>query len=559
MARSIRVVSYAVNGGGIGHIQRLIAINRWVKRYASFCGVNAEVFFLTSSEASHFLFHEGFAAFKIPSKTAVERAGIDKLAYIALAKQWIWHSAGLLRPELLIVDTFPNGTFGELLPILDLVKRRAFIYRPLKEEFAKRADFQALLPLYDLILVPDGEEEAASIFPPAVENALRFTGPIMVRERVELRPREEARKELGVKASDLCVYASAGGGGDASAEEQLLKAVKVLSTETAVHTVVGAGPLYRGREIHGPRVTWLSHGSLMEWMPAFDIAFTAAGYNSFFELMHAGVPSVFLPQEKIADEQDRRARRAAKAGAGVVLQGQLSKSRILEALHHFRDPETRGRAREAARNLVPSNNARTAAGELLMLVLAPHEVEAAEEAISDAWLEVATKTGVPLELFFDIHRSLDPEPFESGARRPLGPRRRDEARRAVSSTLRVVEEIAAAGIPASWASRIVPVLSKKILRGTLEERAGAIAGIIHAVAPFGDWNAALNLVRTINPEKEIPADSFAAMLSQFIDSLKTQGESLTRGIERLSKAQMESEDLPASRHVLRDLVTRATE
>jgi metallo-beta-lactamase class B len=46
--------------------------------------VACEVFFLTSSEADGFLFHEGFASFKLPSKTSVSSTGIDKLAYLAL-------------------------------------------------------------------------------------------------------------------------------------------------------------------------------------------------------------------------------------------------------------------------------------------------------------------------------------------------------------------------------------------------------------------------------------------------------------------------------------------
>ena len=77
MAKTLRIVAYAVNGAGAGHLQRLTAICRWVRRYAAFCGAPCEVFFLTSSEADGFLFHEGFASFKLPSKTSVTAAGID--------------------------------------------------------------------------------------------------------------------------------------------------------------------------------------------------------------------------------------------------------------------------------------------------------------------------------------------------------------------------------------------------------------------------------------------------------------------------------------------------
>jgi len=196
MARTLRIVNYAVNGSGVGHLQRLVAISRWLRRYAAHAGVRAEIYFLTSSEADGLLFHERFASFKLPSKTAVAEAGLDKLAYLALAKQWVWHSLGLLRPDLLVVDTFPRGSFGELLSALDLVGKKAFVYRPMKAAFAERADFQAMLPLYDAILVPDHDDGGTRV-PEAARARLHHTGPVMVRERVELLSRTAARASQG--------------------------------------------------------------------------------------------------------------------------------------------------------------------------------------------------------------------------------------------------------------------------------------------------------------------------------------------------------------------------
>lgn len=188
----------------------------------------------------------GFASFKLPSKTVVREAGVDKLAYLALAKQWVWHSLGLLRPDLLVVDTFPRGSFGELLSALDLCKQKAFVYRPLKGDFAARPDFQAMLPLYDAIVVPDHAEVEPVRVPSAARPALRHVGPVMAREAVERRDRAEARRRLAVPDDALCVYVTGGGGGDATCERRLLEVCDALAAEPDVHAVVGAGPLYRG-------------------------------------------------------------------------------------------------------------------------------------------------------------------------------------------------------------------------------------------------------------------------------------------------------------------------
>ena len=217
MGQPLRIVNYAVNGSGAGHLTRLCAINRWLRRYAAVLDLRAEIYFLTSSEADSLLFHEKFASFKLPSKTIVGETGIDKLSYLALAKQWVWHSLALIRPDLLIVDTFPRGSFGELLSALDLCRHKAFIHRPVKEEFASRPDFQTMLPLYDVILVPEYAEQADGVVRNG-RNNLRFIGPVMVRERAEHLSPEQVRAQVGAQPGELLVYVSAGGGGDPHAE-----------------------------------------------------------------------------------------------------------------------------------------------------------------------------------------------------------------------------------------------------------------------------------------------------------------------------------------------------
>ncbi|MEW6283808.1 MAG: hypothetical protein AB1758_34670, partial [Candidatus Eremiobacterota bacterium] len=342
---TLRIVNYAVNGAGVGHLARLVAVNRWLRRYAAYAGARAEIYFLTSSEAEGLLFSERFAGFKLPSKTVVTESGIDKPTYLALAKQWVWHSLGLLRPDLLVVDTFPRGSFGELLSALDLCRQRAFIYRPVKDDFSNRPDFQAMLPLYDAVLVPDAKDQARVKVPDEVRSRLHYFGPVAMREPGELLSREEARERLGIPPDRLAVYCTAGGGGDAGAEATLGTLCRRLEDDPGLHLVVAAGPLYRGRTFFGERITWLRQWGTAELLPGCDMAIAAAGYNTCCELWLAGIPALFLPQEKIADEQERRARRAELAGAGRVL-GSLEELPV--ALDPWREEAARAAAGRAA-------------------------------------------------------------------------------------------------------------------------------------------------------------------------------------------------------------------
>jgi predicted glycosyltransferase len=368
----LRAVLYAVNGTGVGHVTRLLSIARWMRRYAAALERKLEIWFLTSSEADGLVFSEGFAAFKIPSKTIVAETGVDRTAYLALAKQWVWHTMGLMRPDLFVVDTFPRGAFGELLGALDLCKRSAFVYRPVRAQVAARPDFQAMLPLYDLVIVP--ESNADVLAPREIDDRLVYVGPVLSRERWELAPRDVARVELGVRDDAQCVYVSAGGGGDRGAEDHIASAVAALAADPSLSVVVGAGPLYRGRPF--PGVTTLT-GRAAEWSLAFDAAVCAAGYNTFGELMFAGVPTAFLPQEKLADDQRARAERAERAGAAVMLE---PRGDVHAAV---RELLAKPGAREAAQGLVPDNGARVAAAELLRLVVAPQEIDRDESALDD--------------------------------------------------------------------------------------------------------------------------------------------------------------------------------
>jgi len=144
---------------------------------------------------------------------------------------------------------------------------------------------------------------------------------------------------------------------------------------------VGTGPLYRGQPF--PGLTSVP-GRAAEWSLAFDAAICAAGYNTYGELMFAGVPTAFLPQHKLADDQEGRAQLAVERGAGVLLERGWDGERIHRAVV---DLIERPGAREAARALVPENCARVAAAELLRLVCARARVDLAEATLDDARLE----------------------------------------------------------------------------------------------------------------------------------------------------------------------------
>jgi predicted glycosyltransferase len=532
--RRITTVAYAVNGSGLGHLTRVLAVLRWMKRLARLSGVRLDAYILTSSEAPGLAHEEGFASFKIPSKTAVREAGLPKEDYLRLARQWVWHSLGLIKPDLLLVDTFPGGSFGELIHALDVPRARVFIHRAMKEEFAQSESVQALLPFYDRILIPVEPGSPAREIPARIKERTRYVGPIMLRSREEMRPRALARRRLGIPDGKLGVWLSAGGGGDAFAERAIHNLFEILSAESDLHLVVGAGPLYRGAPLRGPGITWLTGFHASEDFSGLDFAISAAGYNSFHELLHAGVPTIFFAQEKIADEQSRRVEAATAAGCAIGLRASerdvFDKAELRRAIAELRDESKREILAGRATEFVPTNDAREAAFEALSTLL-PNDA-----------LEEAMELGTP-QFFLDLARhgvGLDDVEWMLGRFKSANDLDADEQRELINRLLSGSSAGGQASINAFRAlARCFP---SPATEADAEELLNATLQVLAAAAPFEDERASLELLRMLpRDELQLTPASLAAAVCDFLNALRACGESIWRGKTLLARHLHESE------------------
>jgi UDP-N-acetylglucosamine--N-acetylmuramyl-(pentapeptide) pyrophosphoryl-undecaprenol N-acetylglucosamine transferase len=401
----IRIVNYAVNGLGLGHITRLIAISRHIRRLARLLGERTEITFVTSSEGDGLAYQHGFASFHIPSKTAVALCDLDPHRYRKVAKQWLWNALSMSSPDILLVDTFPGGTFGELYDVLDLGQRNAFVYREVRHSVAKTPAFQSALSLYDLFVLPNEFGENTSPVPSDARAATCHTDQILIRSHDEVHDRQTARRILGLRNEQTSVYVTTGGGGDQAAESLFRSAIELANKLPDVQFVFGAGLLYRGEETWAPNVRWTRRPLMIELFGAFDAAITSAGFNSTWELMHCGVPCVFTPQPRSHDDQENRAQRCAEAGAGIVIE-EVSAVSLTHALSQLLEPTNHERYCHAARSLVPKNSARDAAEAVLSLILPEDAVDDANALIDDSVCWAANKLGIDEGHLLDVAAHL---------------------------------------------------------------------------------------------------------------------------------------------------------
>ncbi len=377
MSKQKRIVCYAINGAGLGHVTRLLSVAKWMRRYVALLEKRpAEVLFLTSSDASDILAEAGFAAFKIPSKTVARKTELNKLEYRRLAKHFVWNTLGVFAPDLLVVDTFPSGSFDELFQVLDGPFKKSFIYRKVKPEYAARATFRSAASMYDTIVAPHSIENCP------VEQVggknIRFSGEVVQFDPEDFLERDDARQQLGVAGGDRLVYLSAGGGGDPHAQHQLQAIVEALKDTANVHLLIGAGPLYRGSRISGSKITWFDGPAVGKYFGAVDGAICAAGYNTFHELMLAGVPTAFFAQTKIADDQRERIQTAFDVGACLLLENLQEAAAIESTLHQLLNEANADQFRQQCMKVLPHNGARQCALQLLAPLYDSERLEWAE-------------------------------------------------------------------------------------------------------------------------------------------------------------------------------------
>lgn len=499
--KRLTIVSYAINGRGMGHLSRQLAILRHVRRLCAVLEIEAECWVLTSSEADTLARREGILSLKMPSKAMFRDAGLSPHRYLAVARTWVLQTLAGLQPDVLIVDTFPSGSFGELALALELARKRVLVARKVRQEVAQLSSYQALLPLYDAIIEPD-------------DGGGR---PILLRDRTELLARPKARRCLGIPEGKRAVYVSLGGGGDPAAAQVLPRVVADLQARDW-HVVVGAGPLFQGEEVRGPGITWLSRYTPLELLSGVDAAVSAGGYNSFHELMHAGIPTVFLPQPRISDDQGLRVAQAVQAGAGRLAHTPGEIPGLLESPG----------SGDAAMALAPANGALDAAIAVLSTLIRPERLQAAAQVLTPALMSLLRRAGSEdLRGGLRLLRLLDASPGthtrRTAAKAELthagvetGPLpSQDAAPQRVADFVSLCE---AQHLDLDTAVALLDGLRRKFPATDGPGLLAAAQTLFVAWARFDDWMGAVSLLRAMPVQRNLSLARFSSLCVDWLSS-----------------------------------------
>lgn len=370
-----RALFLSPNGIGMGHLTRLLAVARR-------CDVAVEPVFLSMSQAVGVVEAMGYLAEYFPYHT---HTGEPVVAWNAALRARLDEAIAFYDARLVVFDG--NVPYQGLIDARGGHPNRAFawIRRGMWRPEHGRATIDRARH-FDLVVEP-GEFAAALDQGPTSGRDLEAVRvpPVVLLGEDEILTREAARAELGLDPGRTAVLVQLGGRNNfdyAGIDEAVLEA---LGTRAEVELVVADWLIGETPSELPARIRRLRTFPVPRLLRAFDIAVSAAGYNSFHELLSLGVPTVFVPNENpVMDAQELRAVWAERNGLAFCVR-RHDPYRAAWALRELLDPRRRAEFTERCRALPPCDGGARIArmvGELAGAVRLPDRVDRLPHALT---------------------------------------------------------------------------------------------------------------------------------------------------------------------------------
>ena len=350
-------MTYSHDGFGLGHLRRNTTIASVVARQIPDSSV---LMLIGCPSGAVFKLPTGVDFIKLPSvvkrNTGVWlplrlRIGLEKTKALRVAT--IQEAVRVFHPQVLLVDHVPVGIWGELLPSLQMLRRRSdaptivlglrdILDAPevTRSLWEREGTYEAIRRYYDEIFIYGRKEifDTGAHYGLDGEFAPKLHYVGYVCEHEPYKNRSEMRSELQVENKLLVV--TGGGGADAFPMMlECMKALRLLGAKSGLEAIFITGPLMEGgqrehlRELaKGLKARVLVHvEDHLSHMNAADLVVTMAGYNSLYQLLRLRKKGLVIPRSGPSAEQQTRARLFAERGLVDVIQpGELSPKKMAE-------------------------------------------------------------------------------------------------------------------------------------------------------------------------------------------------------------------------------------
>jgi UDP:flavonoid glycosyltransferase YjiC (YdhE family) len=300
-----RIVFFNINGSGMGHMSTCLA-------YANRLRGRAQPVFFSLASAMEMIHAMGFEGDYLVSR------------FWSRATSWAWDQQLALRLGLMFERVRPDVVvFDGTWPFRGLLAAAAAygVPRLVWSNLVLYKEGTRTVPVsesrFDLVIRLGELGTHFAVERDAVSGRKITIPPVTLLKDDELLSRDEARDSLGLARDGRYALFSLGPGnlkdisgiGTGLIGELNARGYEVVWARTPIS--VNDVPLPGG-------VTPISEYPLARVMRAFDVFVGAAGYNTCCEVLQSGVPTLFVPNVQVADDQARRAEMVAQSAPAVV-------------------------------------------------------------------------------------------------------------------------------------------------------------------------------------------------------------------------------------------------
>jgi glycosyltransferase involved in cell wall biosynthesis len=344
------VLFLSSNGVGLGHLTRLMAIARRLQ--------HARPVFLTMSQAFRVVEASNWPVKYLPFH---ELSGCNTEHW----NQWLRYEIEQVLAERPAIETMvfdgSNPYSGLLAAFSGSAIRKVWIQRGMWKKGHMSADHVRRGKHFDVIVEPSDIAEAAatqSLASSAFDKVV--TSPIWLLDQEELLEREAARVALELPTDRPCCLIQLGSGTNRDVMSLFSSIIPALKRAGVVPCVA---EWLMGSEVPRiwPGVAYMRLFPISRYLRAFDFSISAAGYNSYHELIGFGVPSIFIANNHhMMDDQSARAEFAMRNDAAIWVEEEAV-GNIHSAISMIMQEDVRAMIIEGCRALTPINGAPEAA------------------------------------------------------------------------------------------------------------------------------------------------------------------------------------------------------
>ncbi len=347
-----KILFFPINGAGIGHLTRTLAIARRIKQYYP----HTEIIFFTTNIALNIIKQEGFLAYYLPSTNLFPSYITDeKIDYIM--QQQLTLIVQRHDIDALVFDGVYPYSF--LINVIDKLKNLDSIW--IQRGMHKGGKSRQVIDrekYFNRIIVPC--EATQKIDESYNKDMFYYCPPIIFTDRDELLQRETILKMWNLDPNKKTVYIQLGEGLYYDVNSLTSKVVANLKLHKDLQIVVGESIIAHKRYSTDPEIFVIRDFPNSIYFNAFDFAVITASYNTFHEAIYFGVPTLIFPvKETITDDHFSRAGIATKIETGIVFD-EFCPDRFNEAILKLLDPKINMKMRDNAYNIF-ENGAEVAA------------------------------------------------------------------------------------------------------------------------------------------------------------------------------------------------------